>query len=79
MTAHLCSGSRGLVLVPLPALQRVAEAAGGGLAAAAAAVEDLGDSSRQLELPRPDVAQDGGPVRAGLTDINVIIIVSGSS
>ena len=46
MRAHLGPGSRGLVLVPLPALQRVAEAAGGGLAAAGAAVEDLGDSSR---------------------------------
>ena len=36
-------------------------------------MEDLGDSPRQLELPRPDVAQDGGPVRAGLTEINMIV------
>ena len=36
-------------------------------------MEDLGDSPRQLELPRPDVAQDGGPVRSGLTEINMIV------
>ena len=78
MTAHLGPGSRWLVLVPGSALQRVAETGGGLAAALRPAVEDLGDSPRQLELPRPDVAQDGGPVRAGLTEMHVIIIVSWS-
>ena len=73
MTAHLGPGARRLVLVPGSALQRVAETGGGLAAALRPAVEDLGDSPRQLELPRPDVAQDGGPVRAGLTEINMIV------